>query len=85
MHRQLPTDSVRPSTCSPDSHGIPAEILKVGKENSLLRHLHGLLLQRWDDGTLPQGIGDAKITTLHKNKGDCRDYNNYTESPSSAL
>lgn len=30
---------------APGSDGIPPEILKTGRENSLLGHLHGLLLQ----------------------------------------
>jgi hypothetical protein len=52
------------------SDAIPAGIVKAGKENSLLSHLHELLLQCWDEGTLPQDMQGVKIVTLFKNKGD---------------
>jgi hypothetical protein len=61
----------------PGSNGIPADIVKAGKENSLPVHLHELLLQCWDEGTLPQDMRDIKIVTLYKNKGNCSDCNNY--------
>jgi hypothetical protein len=54
----------------PGSNGIPADIVKAGKENSLPVHLHELLLQCWDEGTLPQDMRDVKIVTLYKNKGN---------------
>ena len=62
---------------APGSDGIPPEIVKAGEENSLLGHLHELLLQCWDEGTLPQDMRDAKIVTLYKNKGDRSDCINY--------
>jgi hypothetical protein len=62
---------------APGSDGISPELLKAGKENSLLGHLHELLMQCWDEGTLPQDMQDVKIVTLYKNKGDRNDYNNY--------
>ncbi|KAK4320192.1 hypothetical protein Pmani_008955 [Petrolisthes manimaculis] len=44
-------------TCgrAPGSDGIPPEVLKVGKRSELLRHLHGVLLQCWEEGTVPPG------------------------------
>ena len=62
---------------APGSDGIPPEIVKAGRKNSLLGHLHGLLLQCWKEGTIPQDMRDAKIVTLYKNKGDRSDCNNY--------
>jgi hypothetical protein len=41
---------------------------------SHLGHFHDLLLQCWEEGTIPQDMRDAKIVTLYKNKGvhsDC--------------
>jgi hypothetical protein len=57
--------------------GIPSEVVKAAKESSLLGHLHELLLQCWEEGTIPQDMRDAKIFTLYKNKGDRSDCNNY--------
>ena len=51
-----------------DSNGIPPEIVKAGKENSLLGHLLGLLLQCWHERTLPQDMRDVEIITLCKKK-----------------
>lgn len=62
---------------APGSDGIPPEVVKAAKESSLIRHLHELLLQCWDEGTIPQDMRDAKIVTLYKNKGDRSDCNNY--------
>ncbi|GFR78818.1 hypothetical protein ElyMa_002273900 [Elysia marginata] len=56
---------------APGSDGIPTKIVKLARENSFLGHLHELLLQCWDEGTLPQDMRDAKIITLYRNKGDC--------------
>jgi len=42
----------------------------------LLGHLYQLPLQCWEGG-VPQGMHDAKIITLYKNKGDRGDCNNY--------
>ena len=50
------------------SNGIPPEIVKAGKENSLLGHLLGLLLQCWHERTLPQDMRDVEIITLYKKK-----------------
>ncbi|KAL8582045.1 hypothetical protein ACOMHN_028026 [Nucella lapillus] len=57
--------------------GIPPEVIKPGKQTSLLEHLHNFLLQCWEDGTVPQDMRDANIITLSKNKGDRSDCNNY--------
>ena len=50
---------------------------KSAKNNTLVNHLHELLCQCWDEGTIPQDMRDANIVTLYKNKGDRRDCNNY--------
>ena len=62
---------------APGKDGIPPEIIKVGKETVLLHHLHQLLLQCWEEGTVPQDMRDPNIITLYKNKGDRSDCNNY--------
>lgn len=62
---------------APGSDGIPPEVVKAAKESSLLSHLHELLLQCWEEGTVPQDMRDARIVTLYKNKGDRSDCNNY--------
>jgi len=63
---------------APGSDGIPPEIVKAGREISILVHLHELLLQCWEEGMIPQDMQDAKIVTLYKNKGDRSDCNNYS-------
>ena len=55
---------------------IETSLLKH-KETSLLEHLHELLLQCWEEGSVPQDMCDANIITLYKNKGDRSDCNNY--------
>ena len=62
---------------APGNDGIPPEVIKAGKESALLKHLHELLLQCWEEGTVPQDMRDANIITLFKNKGDRSDCNNY--------
>lgn len=62
---------------APGNDGIPPEVIKAGKETSLLEHLHELLLQCWEEGSVPQDMCDANIITLYKNKGDRSDCNNY--------
>ena len=64
---------------APGKDGIPPEVIKAGKETSLLEHLHELLLQCWEEGSVPQDMRDANIITLYKNKGDGSDCNNYRE------
>lgn len=49
------------------------EVIKAGKKTILLQHLHELLLQCWEEGTVPQDMHDATIITLYKNKGDRSD------------
>uniref|UniRef100_H2ZZE9 Reverse transcriptase domain-containing protein n=1 Tax=Latimeria chalumnae TaxID=7897 RepID=H2ZZE9_LATCH len=53
---------------APGKDGIPAEILKCGKE-SLLPYLHQLLLKCWKEGKVPQDMRDTNIV-----KGDCNNY-----------
>ncbi|XP_062615832.1 uncharacterized protein LOC134277519 [Saccostrea cucullata] len=62
---------------APGSDGIPPEVIKAGKSSTLLHHLHKLLLQCWEEGTIPQDMRNASIITLYKNKGDRSDCNNY--------
>ena len=38
---------------APGKDGIPAEIIKAGKQSCLLSHLHELLLQCWEEGNVP--------------------------------
>ena len=40
------------------------EVVKAGKSTALLHHLHELLLQCWEEGTIPQDMRDANIITL---------------------
>jgi len=61
---------------APGKDGIPAEIIKHGKP-ALINHLHKLLCQCWEEGSVPQDMRDANIITLFKNKGDRSDCNNY--------
>ena len=51
--------------------------MKAGRESSLLGHLHELLLQCWEEGTIIEDMRDAKIVKLCKNNGDRSDCNNY--------
>lgn len=62
---------------APGNDGIPPEVIRAGKNTALLQHLHELLLQCWEEGTVPQDMRDANIITLYKNKGDRSDCNNY--------
>ncbi|KAI8483937.1 hypothetical protein Bbelb_383270 [Branchiostoma belcheri] len=62
---------------APGNDGIPSDVIKAGKDTTLLHHLHQLLLQCWEEGTVPQDMRDASIITLYKNKGDRSNCNNY--------
>ena len=62
---------------APGKDGIPAEIIKAGKQSCLLSHLHELLLPCWEEGNVPQDIRHANVVTLYKNKGERSDCNNY--------
>nr|XP_027231896.1 uncharacterized protein LOC113823449 [Penaeus vannamei] len=55
---------------------IPPDIIKAGKP-ALVKPLHDLLCQCWNEGEVPQDMRDAKIITLYKNKGSRSDCNNY--------
>ncbi len=61
----------------PGNNALPPEVVKAGRENSLIGHMHELLLQCWEESTIPHDMRDAKIVTLYKNKGDCIDCKNY--------
>ncbi len=62
---------------TPGNDGIPPEIIKAGKKSFLLNHLHTLMLQCWEEGSVPQDMRDANIITLYKNKGDRSDCDSY--------
>ena len=61
---------------APGEDGIPAEVIKRGKD-ALLGGLLELLRLCWREGSVPKDMCDAKIVTLYKNKGDCSDCNSY--------
>ncbi|XP_076442831.1 uncharacterized protein LOC143281507 [Babylonia areolata] len=63
-------------TCgkAPGKDGIPPEVIKAGEKTALLHHLHQLLLQCWEEGTVPKEMRDANIITLYKNRDDCNNY-----------
>ncbi|XP_076069792.1 uncharacterized protein LOC143041672 [Oratosquilla oratoria] len=61
---------------APGNDGILPEVVKAGKSTALHHHLHELLLQCWEEGTVPQDMRDVNIITLYKNKGDRSDCNN---------
>ncbi|XP_051889891.1 uncharacterized protein LOC127580446, partial [Pristis pectinata] len=63
-----------PTGKAPGLDGIPPEAIKCAK-GVLLNHLHELLCQCWKEGAVLQDMRD--IATLHKNKGDRSDCNNY--------
>ena len=68
----------RSSDKAPGQDGIPAEVFKCGG-SQLLDTLHQLLCKCWEEGSVPQKMGDSTITTLYKNKGDQSDRNNYRD------
>ncbi|XP_037774604.1 uncharacterized protein LOC119571296, partial [Penaeus monodon] len=45
---------------APGKDGIPPEVIKVGKKTALLHHLHQLLQQCWEEGTVPQEMHPEK-------------------------
>ena len=51
---------------APGNDGVSSEVIKAGMNTALLYHLHELLLQCWEEGTL-----------LYKNNGDRGDCNNF--------
>jgi hypothetical protein len=61
---------------APGNDDIPAEVLQADKP-ALMEPLHSLLSRCWEEGTVPQDIGDVNIVTLYKNKGDRSDCNSY--------
>ena len=65
---------------APGNDDIPPEVIKAGKQTTLLEHLHELLLQCWEEGGVPQDMRDANVITLYKNKGDRSDCNNYRDT-----
>ena len=60
---------------APGSNNIPPD-LKYCK-TTLLHPLHEVLCQCWREGAVLQGMRDAKIVTLYKNKGERSNCNNY--------
>ncbi|XP_037803947.1 uncharacterized protein LOC119598372 [Penaeus monodon] len=51
---------------APGKDGIPPEVIKVGKKTALLHHLHQLLQQCWEEGTVPQEMRDTNIITIQE-------------------
>ena len=61
---------------APGNDDIIPEALKSGKK-ALLKTLHQLLSLCWEYGYIPKDHKDANTVTLHKNKGEKSDCNNY--------
>ena len=61
---------------APGNDGIPPDLIKHCKA-TLLIPLHEVFCQCWQEGAVPQGMGDSKIITLYKNKSERNDCNNY--------
>ena len=70
-----PLDSLA-SGKAPGKDGIPAEVLKYCKE-TLITELHEILCLCWSEGEVPQGMWNANVVTLYKNKCDRSDCSNY--------
>ena len=68
---------------APGNDGVPSEVIKAGMNTALLYHLHELLLQCWEEGTLPQDMRDANVITLYKNKVTAATVTTSVEYPSS--
>ena len=49
---------------APGNDGIPPEVIKAGKETSLLEHLHELLLQCWEEGSVPASSRSTKTKAI---------------------
>ena len=64
-----------PSGKDPGTGCIQAEVIKSSK-STLLVPLHKLLTQCWKEGSVPQGMRDANIITVYKNKGGHSNCNN---------
>ena len=62
---------------APGQDGILPEVVKAGKDAILLDHLYQLLLQCWEEGTLPQEMRDTDKVAFY-NKEDRSDCNNYS-------
>ena len=61
---------------APGNDGIPPDLIKHCN-TTLLFPLHEVLCQCWQEGAIPHDMGDCKIITLYKNKGERNDCNNY--------
>lgn len=61
---------------APGIDGIPAEVYKHGGD-SLIHKFGELFTSCWNKGTVPQGMLDAVIVSLNKNKGSKSDCSNY--------
>ena len=61
---------------APGCDGVSTDLIKHCK-TILLLPLYEVLCQCWQEGTVPQDMGDAKIITLYTNKGQRRVCNNY--------
>ena len=59
-----------------ETDAISQDVIKHKKTCNTTSPASSLLLC-WKEGTLPQGMRDANVVTLYKNKGDRSDCNNY--------
>lgn len=53
----------------PGKDDIPPEVIKARKRAPLLRHLHQLFLQCWEEGTVHQEMRDPYIVTRKQENG----------------
>ena len=61
---------------APGQDNFPSEVLKTNI-HVLLPSLHRLLLRCWEEGVVPQGMKDALVITMYKNKGEKGVCDNY--------
>ena len=70
---------------APGNDGFPPEVIKVAKTSNLTNHLDELLLQCWDEVTVPQEMRDSNISTLYKTREFAATATATVECPSSVL
>ena len=70
---------------APGKDGILPEVIKAGKQTALLQHLHELLLQCWEEGTVPQDMLMPTSSPYRRIKVTTVTAAITVESPSSAL
>ena len=65
-----------PPAKPPGKEGVPARSRSAARVQQITE-LHETLCQCWREGEVPEDMRDANIITLHKNKGNRSDWNNY--------